>query len=125
MKRRCFHVQTRKFGEPPQEDIAYEFNHTIRLMSDHCIELLSFGTMTKQNRRWNKPKRIGRWKEHYYSESRSAALTFLLCSQRYLVKDVARIIAKMIYHSDLEVCWDGWSRIVGILLQERTESTIK
>ncbi len=109
MKRRCFHVQTRKFGKPPQEDVAYVIDNTTRLMSDYAITLLPLGTMIRECRRWTNPKRIGRWKQHYYSESRSAALAFLQCSKRYLVKDVARIIAKMIYHSDLDDCWWAYS----------------
>ncbi len=106
MTYRRFHVQIRKFNDPPQEDIAYIISGTIRLMSDYYTSLLPYGTMVRQYCRWSFPKNVGTWKQHYYSESRSAALAFLICSQRYLVKDVARIIAKMIYHSDLEECWE-------------------
>lgn len=49
------------------------------------------------------------WRIFYFKEARRAALTFLACCRFgntiNVSMDVARIIAKMVYYSEEDLCW--------------------
>ncbi len=73
--------------------------------------------------KWGEPfnpqcwfKNVPTWKPLYFEETRQAALCFLMCWKRqrrstfrHVVRDIAVMIAKMVYTSHRELVWESCS----------------